>query len=145
MKHMKILFIRMAGKRFPHRSAEIASPVAGRPAVFPVFYIEKVSIFTVRILAGLLKPFMFVRTVVHHKIHQDIHISFFRLFDQALHVFHSSETGINAVIIRDIVSLIRKGRFINWRKPDDIHAEILQVVQFGDNAGQIPDSVPLES
>src|SRR5699024_6651618 len=60
MKYMKILFIRMAGKRFPHRAAEIASPVAGRPAVFPVFYIEKVSIFTVRILAGLLKPFMFV-------------------------------------------------------------------------------------
>ena len=84
---------------------------------------------------------MFIGTVVDHQIHQNVHIPFFGLGDQPFHVFHRTETGIDVIVIRDVVPLIRQRGGIAGGEPDHVHAKLLQIVQFGDNAGNITDAV----
>ena len=60
MENMQVLFVRMSRKWFPYRSTEITSPVTGKFPFFTVFNIKEVSIFSIRILAGFLEPFVFI-------------------------------------------------------------------------------------
>ena len=143
MKKMKILFIGMSGKLLPHRTAEIASPVAWSPVVFFVFYIKEISVFSFRILNSFLKPFVFIGTMVHNKIHQDIHITFFCLCDQTIHIFHGSKPRINGIIICNIIPLVSKRGFINRRQPQNICTQLFQIIQFTDYSRDISDPVTI--
>lgn len=48
VEHVHVLLVRASGKGFPHRAAEVASPVAGQFAFFSVLYVEEVAVFPVR-------------------------------------------------------------------------------------------------
>ena len=98
MEHMQILFI-CSRKIFPYRSAKIGTPVSWKFAFFLITQIEEITVFSIRILTCFFEPFMFIRTVVYNKIHQNVHISLLRLSDQLIHVCHGSETRINIIII----------------------------------------------
>ena len=126
MKNMEILFVRMPGKRLPHRTSEIAAPVAGKGLpLFSVPDVEKVSVFSIRILHCFLKPFMLIGTMVHHKIHQNVHIPFFCFHDQPLHVLHGTKARINAVIVRNIIALICQRRFVHGGNPHNVYPQFL--------------------
>ena len=99
------------------------------------------AVLSVRVFAGFSKPFVFVGAVVDHQIHKYVHIAFFRLCDQALHIRHGAEAGIDAVVIGNIIALVGQRRAIAGRQPEDIHTQLFQVIQFADNAGNIPDAV----
>ena len=98
MKNMQILFI-CSRKIFPYRSAEIGTPVSWKFSFFLITQIEEITIFTIRILTCFFKPFMFIRTVVYNKIHQNVHISLLSLSNQFIHICHGSEARINIIII----------------------------------------------
>ena len=141
MKDMKILFVR-ARERFPYGAAEAGAPVAG-PSVFLVGKVKKLSVRTVRILFCRFKPGMLVGAVVDHQIHQQIHAALFCLGDQFVHIFHGAEPWIDGVIIGNVVALICQGRFIDRGKPEHIHAQFFQIIQFLNNSLKISDSVPV--
>ena len=141
---MEIIRVVCAGHFFPDTASKVGAPVAGRLAVFLSFpEIKIIPVFPLRIRQGFLKPFMLIGTVVYHQVHQDVHIPLLCLLQQFLHVRHGSENGINVVIIRDIVSLVHKGRPVDGGDPDNIHPQIFQVIQFFYNPPQIADAVPV--
>ena len=111
MKYVQVLPV-CARQVFPHGTAEVGAPVGGKLPLLLAPQIKEIAVFSVRILAGFLKPLVFIGTVIHHQIHQDIHIPLFRLRDQPIHVLHRAETRIDPVIIRNIITLIRKRRWI---------------------------------
>ena len=125
MEHVHVLLVRASGKGFPHRAAEVASPVAGQFAFFSVLYVEEVAVFPVRVRAGLLEPFMFIGTVVYHQVHENVHTAFFCLFQQVVHILHGAEGGVDFIVIRDIITLVCKRRCIDGGNPDDVHTQIL--------------------
>jgi hypothetical protein len=53
----------------------------------------------------------------------------------------SSELFYNIVVIADIVSVVVVRRLIEGRKPDDIDAKFLQVIELLNNSSQIADAV----
>ncbi len=53
----------------------------------------------------------------------------------------SAELFYNIVVIADIVSVVVVRRLIEGRKPDDIDAKFLQVVELLNNSSQIADAV----
>ena len=140
MKNMKVLFVG-SRKILPHRASEIGTPVGGKFALFFISQIKEVPIFSIWILTGFFEPFMLVRAVIYYKIHKNIHVTFFCLCNQTIHILHGAKTWINVIIIGNIVSLVCQWRTIARRKPDDIHSKILQIIQFLYNSRQIADSV----
>ena len=141
MEHMEVELVR-AGQFLPAGAAEVGPPVGGQTSVrILIPEIEELSVLSLRIRAGLLKPLMLIGAVIDHQVHQDIHVPLLRLGDQLLHVRHGAEPGVNVVIIRDIVSLIGKGGFIDRGKPENIHSQVLQIVQLLYDSPHIPDAV----
>ena len=122
MENMHILLVRVSRERFPYGTAEITPPVAGKFSLFPVLDIEKIAVFSIWSFTGFFKPFMLVGTVVYHQVHQDIHLTFICLSDQFVHIFHSTESRINIIIIGNVISLVCKGGRIDRGNPQDIHA-----------------------
>ena len=138
---MEILFIRMSRKLFPYRTTEIASPVAGSLIILFVTDIKEISILSVRILNGLLKPLMLIGAVIYHQIHKDVHFSFFGFCDQTIHILHGPKPRINRIIICNVISLVCKGRFIDWGKPEDICSQLLQIIKLADDSRDISDPI----
>ena len=141
VEYMEILFIRMSRKLFPYRTTEIAPPVAGSLVILFVPDIKEISILSVRILNGLLKPLMLIGAVIYHQIHKDVHLSFFRFCDQPVHILHGPKPRINRIIICNVISLVCKGRFIDRGKPEDICSQFLQIIKLADDSRDIPDPI----
>ena len=126
MKEVQIDFVVVSGEFGPDRTAEITPPVARQGIAFPpVLNIEILSIRAVGIGAGLAKPLVFVGTVVDHQIHDNANVPLFRLPDQFVHIVHCAETGIDAVIVGDVIALIRKRGTIDGREPYQPNAQFL--------------------
>ena len=84
---------------------------------------------------------MFVGAVVDYQVHEDVHIPFFGLGQEPVHVLHGAETGVDIIIIGDVVAFVRQRGGVAGGEPDDVHAQVLQVIQLADDAGKIADSV----
>jgi len=107
VKDMQIVTVLVSRQLFPDRSSEIRSPVAGK--LFPFLHcldIEKLSVFSVRIPAGLLKPLVLIGAVVHDQVHYDPDASLFCLGDQFIHILHRPEPRVDPIVIRNVVALI---------------------------------------
>ena len=84
---------------------------------------------------------MLIGAVIYHQIHHDGHAAPFALGDQAIHVLHGAEAGVDVVIVGNIIALIRHRRTVHRRKPENFHTQRLQLVQLADDAGDIADPV----
>ena len=79
--------------------------------------------------------------MIDNQIHQHIHISFLRFCDQFIKFLHSTELLTNGIIIRNIISLINKGRAVDRGKPQNIYTKFFQIIQFRNNATQIANAI----
>ena len=132
----------MAGQLLPAGAAEVAAPVGGQGLAFlPVTDVEILAVLAVGILAGLLEPLMLIGAVVHNQVHDNVHIPLLGLCQQAVHILHGAENGVDIVVVGDIVTLVSQRGAIDGGQPDDIHAQVLQIVQFADNTGNITNTV----
>ena len=75
------------------------------------------------------------------RIHDDMDATLFRFGQKLVHVRHGAETGVDIVVVGDVIALIRQRGAVNGRKPDDLHAQLLQVIQFLYDAPEISDAV----
>ena len=142
VEQMQIDAVVVAGELCPHAAAEIAAPVVGQLlALVPGTDVEILSVRAVGILAGLAEPLVLIGAVIYHQIHHDGHAALFALGDQALHVLHGAEAGVDIVIVGNIIPLIRHRRTVHRRKPENFHTQLLQLVQLADDAGDIADPV----
>ena len=131
----------MPRERLPDTAAEVGAPVAGQLSIRAVFNVKILPVSAVRILAGLLEPFVLIGAVIDNEIHQDVHVALFCLGDQTVHVIHCAKTRVDVVIIGNIVALIGERRAVDRREPDNVDAEILEIIKLADNARKIADAV----
>ena len=61
--------------------------------------------------------------------------------EKLIHVIHRTEPRVNIIVICDVISLICERRDINRAQPDDIDAQIPEIIQFADDALQVTDTV----
>ena len=126
---------------FPCGSAEIGSPVGGLVSVFGIFPDIVVTVGVVLGLAALDEPFMLVGTVVHDQIHDDFYPSFVGSGEHAVKVFHGPELRHNVSVVRDVVTVVIIGRFVDRRQPDYIYAKLFEIIQMHGDTVQISDSI----
>ena len=84
---------------------------------------------------------MLIGAVVDDEVHEDVHIALFCLRNQFVHIVHRAEARVDVVIVGNVIALIRERRAVDRGEPDDIDTELLEIVQFADNALQIADAV----
>ena len=79
--------------------------------------------------------------MVNHQIHHDLNIAFFGFRDQIFHLGQRAEFSGDVLIIGDVIAVVVHWRFINRRQPDDIDTELLQIIEFADDTGQITHTI----
>ena len=95
---MQIIHVR-SRHRFPDAASKIGTPVIWHSSIFSFHEVKISGIFPVRILQCLLKPFMFVRTMIHHQIHDHIHIPLLCLRQKFIKVLHGAKFFSDIIII----------------------------------------------
>ena len=116
----------MSGQLVPYAAAEVTAPIVGQLfSLMPRQDMEELTVRSIWILTSLFEPFMFIRAMVHHQIHHDGYTAFLAFGNQAIHILKCAESGINIVVIGNVVSLIRHGRAVYRRKPQNLNAQFL--------------------
>ena len=129
------------GYRFPYTASKVTAPVVRWLTIDSFFEIEIFAVGAIWILQRFLKPFVFVRAVIDDKIHQNRQISFPGLGNQFVHIVHRAETGIDLIIVRNIITLVCQRGLVAGGQPEDVHPQVFQIVQFADNTPQISNAV----
>ena len=88
-----------------------------------------------------LEPRMLVGGVVDHQLGDHPHAARMRRGDEALGVGQRAVVGMHAAIVGDVVAVVEARRGIERQQPDRVDAEIGDVVELGDQAGEIADAV----
>ena len=84
---------------------------------------------------------MLIRSVVHHQIHEELHAPLVDLVTHGLPVLQRAEAGVDIPVIGDVVAVVRLGRNEIGAGPNGVHAQALDVIQFGGDPCQIPFAV----
>jgi hypothetical protein len=105
-----------------------------------------------------------IRCVIYHQVHDKPHASVVQSLDQRFNIRHGSIWRVNGTIVGNVIPHIDLWRFVDydgrnisshnltlsvvsefltWAQPDDIHAEVVEIVQLGHDAGDIPNPVSI--
>lgn len=84
---------------------------------------------------------MLITGMIRDQIHHNAHAAFLTFRQQRVEIRHRSEIRMDVVIIADVITVIGIGGTIYRREPDQIHAQILQMIQPAQNALEIADSI----
>ena len=126
---------------FPGRAAEGGFQIVGRGVRGTVPPDVEIVIGVFPALFCLPEPEVLVGGVVQHQIHDDADVPFFCLGNQAVHVGKGAEHGVNVLIVGDIVAVVVLGGLEHRGQPDGVDAQFLQIVQLGDDAGNVAQPV----
>ena len=92
-------------------------------------------------LTAFLEPFMLVAGVVHHKIHDDLHVPGVSALQHLLECRHAAEFRRDVPVIGNIVAAVRPGGGVDGGKPDAVAAQTFDVVQLFIHAPQVAHAV----
>jgi hypothetical protein len=129
---------------FPGIAVDIEeAPSGGR---FSSFGVPPVIVITVGAgprASGLPEPCMFVAAVIDDEVHDEADIAAVHLAEQGIEIGHCSEILHDIPVIADIIAIvIIRGR-IDGIEPDHVDAEAFDIVEFGDDAFEIADTVAI--
>ncbi len=129
---------------FPSAAAKIALPIVRWLGVVVLAFFPVVIIVEGRIdVFRLLEPWVLIARMIDDEIHHDPDASFTGLDDEAIHIGEGSEFRVNLIVIADVVAKIDIGAFINRGEPNDANAQVLKIIELGDNAWYIADAIPI--
>ena len=80
---------------------------------------------------------MLVGAVVEHQVHHDADAPLLTLGDQLPHVLHGAEHRVDGPVIGDIIPVVHLGRGKHGREPNEVNAQLGQVVQPLDDSPQV--------
>ena len=92
-------------------------------------------------LAAFLKPFMLVAGVVHHEIHDDLHVPGVGTLQHLFKRLHAAEFRRDVPVIGNIVAAVRPGGGVDGGKPDAVAAQTFDVVQLFIHTPQVAHAV----
>src|SRR5581483_10170099 len=96
---------------------------------------------TRRTRTGSLKPGMLVGRVVDHQLDHDLQAPLVRGLQESPKIVEGSIARVYGDVVRDIVTVIPERGREEGKKPETGYAEVGEVIQFLNQAGEIPDSV----
>ena len=125
----------------PRRAAEGGDHIGRRRAGDAVAPDVPVVLRVVPALSGLEEPRMLVRGVVEHHVQHNFDAAPLCLRKQLAHVLQRSEQRVDVAVIRHVIAVVVLRGAENGRKPDHVNAQRLQIIQAGDDARNIADTV----
>ena len=127
----------------PGRAAEGGGHVIGRRARFAVTPDIEIMIRIIAALFRLDKPAVFIGGVVEHHVQDDADAPLLCLGNQAVHILERAEQRVDILIVGDIVAVVVLRGAEYRRQPDRVDPKPGQIIEFGNDAGQIPHAVPV--
>ena len=88
-----------------------------------------------------LEPRVLVRRVVDHQLGDHPHAARVRHCDEPPGVGQRAVVGMHAAVVADVVAVVEPRRRVERQQPDRVDAEIGDVVELGDQAGEIANPV----
>ena len=92
-------------------------------------------------VAGFLEPGVLVGGVVDAELDEDLHVALVGGCEEALEVFDGAVAGVDGSVVGDVVAVVAEGRGIEGEEPEAGDAEVLEVVEAGDEPGEVADAV----
>ncbi len=93
--------------------------------------------------SGGLEPGVLVRGVVENEVDDDPHVPLVSLGNQFAEIIDGSVFGENLAIVGDVISTIEQGGGVEGWKPQRINPEPLEIVEFGDQAFKVTDTIAI--
>ncbi len=129
----------------PGSAAEPGGPVVGRLAAVGSPAIAEDEQRPLRAARRcrqcLLEQRMVRRAVIGHQIDDDPYLVALGDLDELVEVAERAQPGIHVRVVADVVAAVVERRRVEGRQPDRVHAELRQVRQPPDEAGQVADPV----
>ena len=136
---MQIVFPE-CGDVLPRVSTEFRRPIGRRLpllAVLPDVVVHVVGIARKR----AFEPLVFGRCMVEYHIKHKTDAACLCRADERIHILHRAEARIDGAVVRDIVAVVLLRRDEERSQPEEVDAELPQIVELGGDAIQIAESV----
>ena len=92
-------------------------------------------------LAGFDEPRMFVARMIDDQIEYEFHSPEMDFGEQVVEIVHRAEIGHDPAVVAYVVPVVVVRRIVDRIQPDHVDAQILDVVQAGNDSLQIADAV----
>ena len=136
----EFVMVMLAARRLirPGRSAERRQPVVRRRSVGACGSAQTYQSDFAPPAPAIGEPGMFVRRVAENFVDDDSSArAHARPFKQRVEIGQRAVVGMNAFIVRDVIAPVAVGRGMDRRQPDRIDAQLRDVIELGDQAGEI--------
>ena len=87
------------------------------------------------------EPRVLVAGVVDHQVHDQPHAARVQLGDQLVELRQRAEQRVDVLVVADVVAVVGLRRGVDRREPQDVDAEVGQVVQPLQDAAEVTDAV----
>jgi len=72
--------------------------------------------------------------VVYDQVHHEFHITVFEFGDKLVDVGEGAVGWVDVFVVADVVAHVDLGGFVDGGEPDDVDAEVAEVVEFRGDA-----------
>src|SRR3954467_8577858 len=79
--------------------------------------------------------------MVGNEIENNLHLPAMEFGNELIEISERTEDRIDARVVRNIVAEVRHGRGIDWREPNRIDAEPIEIIEARNDSRQISDAV----
>ena len=79
--------------------------------------------------------------VVDDEVDDEAHVALLDAGEHGVEVGHGAELGHDFAVVADVVAVVGVGGVVVGAEPDDVDAELLEVVELGGDAGEVADAV----
>jgi len=142
---VEVILVRLRVER-PRGTGEIGGVVVGRGAGAIGRGVSGLPDVEVAIWIGLAvarfdEPLVLVRRVVDDEIDDEAHVALLGAGEKRVEVGDVAELGHYLTVVADVVATIDVGRVEVRTEPDDVDAELLQIVKLRGDARQVSDTI----
>lgn len=81
--------------------------------------------------------------MVDDEVHDNADIAFPGFFKKAIEIFHRPVIGVDGIVVAYVIAHVEQWALVNRRKPDDVDAEVMEVIELGDDALDVPDAIAI--
>ncbi len=93
--------------------------------------------------AGSLEPGVLIAGVVDDQLDHDLYIALVSALQKRLEIVQGSIRRVDVDVVGDVIAVVAQRRGKKRQQPNAGDPEILQVVEPRDQAGEVPDPVPV--
>ena len=93
------------------------------------------------IAARLLKPKMLIGSMIDDEVDDHLDSALIRLMHELDEIAARAVSGINRIVVGDVVTIVAIGRPVERRQPDCFDTDRIEIIESPDQAFEIADSI----